>query len=390
MPLNPSVFRRRHNYYLASATELVAPLLRAGSRAITGPPSAPGEWREGLILSHSHLGDVLYRTCSLDHLRERLPNCRWSYLVTPAASDVLHGNPAVDDVLPLLDEASGRPSAASVRQLRRRFDVVLCTNTFRIGADLRLALELRAPNRVAFDFKGLGGLVSHRVALNFPRPYPDYFRQMVASLTGGEPGGELRPKVYPTAEDRAAATAARARLALPKGPFIVCAPGARQTSGAAPAQYIASVLRTIAERFAGAVVLVGSRSERAMLADVAAQAAVTPRILAGDLNVRALAAFLAEATAALTQDSGPRHLANAAAVPVFFFRNLAVPRLETGTYCSTETDLAPGSELLNHSQSVAEYAAANPEIAAATVLAELATSGADPLTRFSRSQLPAR
>ena len=41
-------------------------------------------------------------------------------------------------------------------------------------------------------------------------------------------------------------------------------------------------------------------------------------------------------------DSGPRHIANAVGTPVVFVRNLFSDRVETGSYCSNEWDLAAG------------------------------------------------
>ena len=54
-------------------------------------------------MGHTHIGDILYRTCSLPALREHLPDCEWSYAVTPGTAEVLQGNPHVREILPVIE-----------------------------------------------------------------------------------------------------------------------------------------------------------------------------------------------------------------------------------------------------------------------------------------------
>jgi ADP-heptose:LPS heptosyltransferase len=65
---------------------------------------------------------------------------------------------------------------------------------------------------------------------------------------------------------------------------------------------------------------------------------------AGRINLRALVSFLRKCDAVLTTDSGPRHLANAAGVPVVYLRNLLSLETETGSYLASEHDLVPPAE----------------------------------------------
>ena len=83
------------------------------------------------------------------------------------------------------------------------------------------------------------------------------------------------------------------------------------------------------------------------------------RVLAGQTSVLELAAFLGQCSALLTLDSGPRHLGNAAGIPVFFARNLSHSMIEAGRYCETETDLAPPVEYLDDTE-VERVARAQP------------------------------
>ena len=67
-----------------------------------------------------------------------------------------------------------------------------------------------------------------------------------------------------------------------------------------------------------------------------------PTSSAGSLGLRALSCFLSHFATVLTTDSGPRHIANAAGVPVVFVRNVWSNAVETGVYVDTRpTSAAP-------------------------------------------------
>ncbi len=70
----------------------------------------------------------------------------------------------------------------------------------------------------------------------------------------------------------------------------------------------------------------------------------------------------------LTTDSGPRHIANAAGVPVFFFRNLRSDPVETGAYLDTETDFCPPTLWLDPARHAAILSAIAPERVAAAIM----------------------
>jgi hypothetical protein len=71
-------------------------------------------------------------------------------------------------------------------------------------------------------------------------------------------------------------------------------------------------------------------------------------------------------------DSGPRHLGNAAGIPVLFARNLSHSKIEAGQYCSTEIDLAPDVEYLSDEQALNVVASIPVEQTARTLVGALA------------------
>jgi len=180
-------FRKFHNYGLGLVSEILAPLLRMASRTIApGPPSPPASWKRGLIIGHTRIGDVLFRTCSLEPLKKGLPDCEWHYLAAADSMEVLRHNPFLASVvsccqskhpLQLMPEAVWKLRAM-------KFDVALCTSPETYWQDHKVALMAGIPNRVGFIHRGLSGLVTHPVCCNYPASWAGYFQQIVSHLTG--------------------------------------------------------------------------------------------------------------------------------------------------------------------------------------------------------------
>jgi heptosyltransferase-2 len=334
---------------LGVASEIGAPLLRLGARALCGDQgSAPHEWKRGLILGHNHIGDVLYRTCSLPTLRAALPGCEWDYLAGPVSGQVLEGNPAIRRVLPYqIGEDSWSITRVHLGQLRHsKYDVVLCSNFLRYYPDALLALAMRIPNRVGFTFKGFSGLINHPVETPFPSSYPAYFQNMVSSVTGIPPAWPLVPNIFPSSQDQKEASAMWKVLALDSGkPVLACSITTRQP-GAWPRSHFLRAIEMVRQRIPAEIVLFGAASEADILRAAAAECRTPVKLLPGVLNLRALAAFIGKCTAALVMDSGPRHIANAVGTPVVFGRNLIFSRVEAGAYCKNEIDAGPPNELV--------------------------------------------
>jgi ADP-heptose:LPS heptosyltransferase len=345
-------------------------MLRAlSSCMVRAKPTVPSEWRRGLIVGHNHIGDVLYRTCSLPALAKYLPECRWDYLAGVTSAEVLAGNPAISEVFPdQIGDDSWTLRSGALKTLRaRRYDVVLCTNILRYYPDLMLALAIGAPNRVGYTLKGFSGLVTRPVASGFPQPYPGYFRAMVSAVTQASPSWPLIPRVYPSRTDKEAALAALSTFQRPGTPLVACSLTTRQPSGW-PREHFLRALEIVHRKTGAQIVLFGAPDELALLREAARECAAPCAVLEAGLNLRALSHFLSRCWAALTPDSGPRHLANAAGTPVVFARSLNVRRVETGAYCDNETDAGPPEELLTPEQIRAVVARHDPAHTAALVL----------------------
>ena len=296
------------------------------------------------MVGDNHIGDVLYRTCSLEALKQGLPECDFFYLTSENSAPLLDGNPAIRRVLPWIrsDSCLNLSSSHHAELKGLRFDAVLSTNAIWYWPELLLALRLGVANRVGYVYKGFSGWVTHPMPLRYPQSFPAYFRGYVAALTGQAPVWPLRPRIYPNGADQVAAGSARSRLGLdPRRPVLACFMTTRQPLGALPLGLMGNILEEIKRKSNAQILLMGSKEDAVVLDQANQQYRLDARVLAGLLELRALPLFLGGCDAVLTTDSGPRHLANVAGVPVFFFRNLWASYVETGCYVEQETDLCP-------------------------------------------------
>jgi heptosyltransferase II len=375
--IQPEAFRKKHNLWLAYASEIGAPVLRAVANARSRGPATPNTtWRRGLIIGHTHIGDVLYRTCSLPALREHLPGCEWTYLTSPGSAEILEGNPHVAESLASIrGEDSWILSEGAFNKLRsREFDVVLCSNTLRHYPDVALAAGLGIPNRVAFSGRGFSGLINRPVALPFPSPYAAYFRSMVAEVTGHPPTWPLRPRLYPSEANLKTADELWSQFGLGQSkPVVACSLSTRQARGNWPAEVLLAILEQARSRAEFEVVLCGTAADSQRLRLLGDHLPFDVRVLAGETSILEFAAFLQKCTLLLTLDSGPRHIGNAVGIPVLFARNLSHSMVEAGKYCETENDLAPPVEYLEDDE-VDRVARAQPAGMLADKLVELVTA----------------
>lgn len=362
MPRRPlrSAFRSPRLYWLAVLSEWLAPVVRAAGRARRlRPPTPPRMWRRAVLYGAHHIGDVLYNTPSLGALRQGLPDCELWHVAEGASTEALRGNPHL----------AGTVTPAQIRERAGEWDAAICYVMISPWKFMRFPWSLGIPSRAGYVHKGFSALVTHPICIRHPQPYAAYFRDLVAQLTGLVPDWALRPLVYPSASDETQAGAHWEALGLDSGsrPTLACFVTSRQPSGVWPAESFARAVALARQRADFDVVLMGAGGDAPVLRRLESEFLPGARISAGGLALPALVPFLRRCAAVLCPDSGPRHLANAADRRVLYVPNLAVSKVETGTYLPTETDLAPEWEKVPPAEQSAVFALIPVERVAAQV-----------------------
>ncbi len=334
---------------MARLSELTAPFLRAAARfSSRTPPTPPASWRRGILVGADHIGDVLYNTASLPVLAESFPRCEWHYVAAPPAAEILNNNPFIKSCVPTLDSLG-------------EVDIAICYNSGGYWRDLIEVTRRGIPNRVGYVHKGFSALVTHPVRINYPQPYPAYFRDLVGQLTGRAGNWSLGPRIYPSPRDSAKADAVWTEADLGEKPVVACFLTSRQAAGVWPAHKFAETVAHLEAFGLYQTVLCGTAEEAKLLEKLKVEFALRTVTLAGKLDLLSLGCFLRKCAVALCPDSGPRHLANAVQTPVVFVRNFAVGKIETGAYCDTEIDGATDLERVPPSQQKDAFELLRPE-----------------------------
>lgn len=343
-------FRSKRGLLCARATEMAAPLLRVFVQMHCGAATPKATWRRGLLIGANHIGDILYRTSSLAQLAKGLPGCTWDILAPEPAAQVLEGNPAIRKIqrmeIPM-------PGSRNFQRLKaERYDAAICYDSGSYTKPLLTTALLGIPNRVGYVHKGLSGLVTLPIRIDYPQPFPAYFRDLVSQVIEQPPDWDLRPKVYLSEQDHNKAEALWSELNLRDDrPVLACFVTTRQPTGVWPLERFRETLELLHHSSHAEIVLCGAIQDAEKLKSLQSSLSFQVSINAGRLGLRALIAFLAKCDVILSTDSGPRHLANASGTPVAYFRNLRSSKIETGNYLHSEYDFAPDeSELINETQ----------------------------------------
>jgi lipopolysaccharide heptosyltransferase II len=291
-------------------------------------PPAPDRVRRVLVIRLDLLGDVVMSLPAVRALRVRYPQAHLTMLVLPFARGLLEGCPDLDDTLTLDTNALRRPLSLAralpdllrtLRDLRRRrFDVIVSLSGRTAGA---VALLAGAPCRVGYAGEGYPFAFTLPVpGYRFHRPAHEVEYDLALTRALGCPEVERRPRlVVPAWADAFVA----GLLPQDGAPLVALHPGA--TNGSAK-RWPTARWAALASELVGAgrrVALVGSAGDRALTQPIARQATQSgaPPGAVLDLAGRTphllhLAALLARASALVSGDSGPVHIAVAVGCPV--------------------------------------------------------------------------
>jgi len=265
-----------------------------------------------LVVAPNWIGDAVMSLPLLRALRRAGPDGRIAVLARSGPATVYRAEGSADEVLP---RASFAADALAAR--RGRFDQVwLLPNSYRAAL---LARASGAPRRIGYATEGRGWLLTGALA-----PPPGTLHQLRdydALLDANGIAPDTDPPRLPISEAaRGKAAAALSAAGIPGGArFAALCPGsAFARTKRWPAERFAGLADALAERGLPCALLVGPGEEN-LGARVAAAARTRPAVLGAALDPVELAAAISLARVAVTNDSGPMHLAGAVGTPVAAF-----------------------------------------------------------------------
>ena len=280
-----------------------------------------------LIVKPSALGDIIMALPALSALRKSFPLARISWLVRPEFADILRTHPLVDEVIlfdrKFLGKAWHNIKALSgifalIRKLRsRHFDLTVdlqglfrtaglcwlsgCKKRFGM-ADGREFATIFYNNKVTCSSDSI-----HMV---------DYYLKVAQAA-----GGDISRIDFAIAENPQAHQTVDSLLKknnVSGNNYVVLMPGSAHLDKCWPAERFAAVADKIKNDFGFSVVAVGSPSEKPLCDKLKAAAKSQVVNLAGQTSISELVSLVSGAKLAITNDTGPGHIAVALGVEVVF------------------------------------------------------------------------
>ncbi len=290
---------------------------------------APSDARKILLIRPDHLGDLLFLTPTLRHLRKSLPQAHISLLVGTWGLPIVQNNPHVDEILTCDFPGFTRqpkPSPWQPYRYLREMAHILKPYHFETAIILRfdhwwgawLAAAAEIPHRVGYAIDSVQPFLTaalpytnrrHEVEQNF-RLMQFAIEKEVAPSATAESIGETEFFV-PDADRQWAETWLHANDIQPERPLVVIHPGAGAAVKLWRTEAWAQVMDALAAEFSAQFVLSGSPAERALCAAIAEKSAAQAVIMAGETNLGQLAAIMARAALVIGPDTGPVKLAAA-------------------------------------------------------------------------------
>lgn len=278
-----------------------------GAGAIIQPPERI------LLIRPSALGDVCRTVPVLASLRRFAPSARIDWLVQDSFADAVRHHPALSGVVEFPRKRFGSLLQVSVMRevwawlgelRRRRYDWVIdAQGLARSGLFTRWSgAPVRIGPRPAPEFAWLA--YNRQVEIDRRMHTVD---RMLALLSGiGVPVLPDMRLFAPPAERQAVESDRRLT-----GPFAVIAPTSRWPGKRWPIERFAELARRLLRGGVGAVVVVGSKSERDQCEHLLSAGAAEPRIidLVGRTSVGGLMALIERAALVVANDSAAIHMA---------------------------------------------------------------------------------
>jgi lipopolysaccharide heptosyltransferase II len=303
------------------------------------------DWQQArriLCVRLDALGDVLMCTPAMRALRDALPGRSLTLLTSPSGAAAAPFLPEVDDTIvhaaPWMKAAIPAPPGGLLELAAllaaRRFDAAVVFTTYTQSAlpGAMLCWLAGIPLRLAHCRENPYELLSDWI----PDPEPQLMlrhevqRQLdLVRHAGAKPQPDKAPGLSFAlrAADLASVRARLLRLGIDAGrPWLLLHPGASAASRRYPPGLWARVLGLLARRTGLPVVITGSAAETALVEEIRIASGAAAHSLAGQLSLGELGAALRLAALALTNNSGPAHIAAAVGTPVVDLYALTNPQ----------------------------------------------------------------
>ena len=273
-----------------------------------------GTIRKILYINLAFIGDVILSTPTMRALREKYPEAVIDMLVIPWAAQAAAGNPYVNHVYSY-DKKGEHRNIKNLWQLIRKlrsekYDLAITANFALRGAIM--AKIIGARYRLGYDAQHAGVFLTHTVSSKRATVKHETENQLDV----------IKPLGITTSDFSLAFSHSpvdvknmykKVNISAEQLIVVIC-PFGRHPLNSWQIQGYVDVIKALSV-FASCY-LIGGKAEKEKLDDINSKAGNCGQVLAGNLTIGELAAFLAQSNLVITVDTGPMHIAAAVGVPI--------------------------------------------------------------------------
>ncbi len=276
-----------------------------------------------LVIQTSFIGDTVLTTPLIAELAKRGPV---DVLVTPNGAAVLANNPSIRTIF----QYDKRSTYAAALHMWRTIKAIRGSGPYAAvylaQGSLRsaiLALMTECRERIGFATSSGRALYTRRVEYRSERHHAERLWWLSMSDCADPPlPQQLRVRLYPSDEDRAAVDEMLHRAGIADGTFIALAPGSIWGTKRWP--YYAELAAQLSSTHP--IVIIGSQRDHAVAAEIMGSVSSGTAINAcGTLSLLGSAELIGRAAGLVTNDSAPQHLGSAMGTPTLTVFGPTVP-----------------------------------------------------------------
>ena len=290
-----------------------------------------------LITKPSSLGDIVLALPALRTLRMSFPEAKISWLIRPEFAPLLENHPHLDEIITfdrkLLGKAWFHAGAfgaliSLISRLRRsKFDVVFdFQGLFRTASLAWLSgCKKRFGMANAREFATI--FYTHKIPQDRESIHMvDFYLKIIQAAGASDFGAEFVFPQNPEAENSVDRLLASHGI---KENYAILIPGSAHQDKCWPPERFAQLADRISSDYNLSIAATGSASESGIIEKLQERAHVTVANLAGQTSLSELVALLKRAKLAVSNDTGPGHIAAATDIPMVLMFGRANPiRLE--------------------------------------------------------------
>ena len=273
-----------------------------------------GAIKKILYINLAFIGDIILSTPALRALREKYPHAMIDMLVIPWAAQAAAGNPYVDHVYSYDKKGVHRKIKNLwhlILDLRsHKYDLAIAANFASRGAMMAKAIGARY--RIGYDAQHAGFFLTHTVSSH---------RDIIKHETENQLD-VLRPLGITTNDfsltfrhNPVDVKNMNSKVQHSSDlPILVICPFGRHPLNSWRVEGYVEIIKGLAG--IASCYLIGGKAEKEKLDDINSKAGNHGQVLAGNLTIGELAAFLAKSSLVITVDTGPMHIASAVGTPI--------------------------------------------------------------------------